>query len=393
MALNPYFTNGINTEQNLIEDLVIEQIKMFGKDVYYIPRTLVKEDKIFGEDVLSKFESAWLIEVYITDIDGFRGDGDMYSKFGIRITDEIEFVMSRKRFSQAVDGIAQIGFQVTGLMNYLGQASVPQNSVSVGLGDPTWGPAIQANPSNYEIVFNGGLIATIATATGTASPGAQWTFTGTWPENETGAPLTIRSKDYAAAIPGASLIAEGRPNEGDLIYLPLSNDLFEIKFVEHEKPFYQLGKGYVWTLRCELFEYSQESINTGITDIDAIEKNNAYQFPIILSEGGTGDFEVGEIVTGEDSDTTAEVVSWDLESRKLVVMNPSGDFSSEGEIIIGEDSGSEWTISSFNSIDSKSTQYKTDLSQNKYFEDSADIILDFTEGNPFGEYGNMGDKF
>jgi hypothetical protein len=393
MALNPYFTNGINTEQNLIEDLVIEQIKMFGKDVYYIPRTLVKEDKIFGEDVLSKFESAWPIEVYITDIDGFRGDGDMYSKFGIRITDEIEFVMSRKRFAEAVDGITGVGFQIENLMNYSGQSTVQENSVSVGLGNPSWGQAIQANPSNYEIIFNDGLTVTIASATGTESPGAEWTFTGTWPANATGAPLTIRSKNYVPEIIGANLIAEGRPNEGDLIYLPLSNDLFEIKFVEHEKPFYQLGKGYVWTLRCELFEYSQENLNTGIPEIDSIEINNAYQFALVLSAGGTGDFEVGEIITGEDSNTTAEVVSWDGETRKLVVMNPNGDFSLAGELIVGSQSESEWQISSFSSIDSKSTQYKTDLSQNKYFEDSADDILDFTEGNPFGEYGDMGDKF
>jgi hypothetical protein len=98
-----------------------------------------------------------------------------------------------------------VGFQIVGLMNYTGQSSVNENSVSVGLGNPSWGPAIEANPTDYEIVFNGGLIATITGASGTASAGAQWTFTGTWPANVSGAPLTIRSKNYSPGNVGVSL--------------------------------------------------------------------------------------------------------------------------------------------------------------------------------------------
>jgi len=98
-----------------------------------------------------------------------------------------------------------VGFQIANLMNYAGQSSVNENSVSVGLGNPSWGPAIEANPTDYEIVFNGGLIATITGASGTASPGAQWTFTGTWPANVSGAPLTIRSKNYSPGNVGVSL--------------------------------------------------------------------------------------------------------------------------------------------------------------------------------------------
>ena len=113
-----------------------------------------------------------------------------------------------------------VGFQISNLMNYAGQASVQQNSVSVGLGNPAWGPAIQANPSNYEIIFNGGFTATIVTATGTASPGAQWTFTGTWPANATGAPLTIRSKNY---VPGGGSGAAATANisDGAISYVQL----------------------------------------------------------------------------------------------------------------------------------------------------------------------------
>jgi len=98
-----------------------------------------------------------------------------------------------------------VGFQIANLMNYAGQSSVNENSVSVGLGNPSWGPAIQSNPTDYEIVFNGGLVATITGASGTASPGAQWTFTGTWPANVSGAPLTIRSKNYSSGNVGVSL--------------------------------------------------------------------------------------------------------------------------------------------------------------------------------------------
>ena len=158
MALNTYFSQGTTGEQGLTQDLVDEQIKMFGKNVFYIPRTLVKEDGVFGEDTLSKFEGAFEVEVYIEDSGGFRGDGDIFSKFGVQISDQVTLVMSRRRFTAAVDDNAQ-------------------------------------------------------------------------------------------------LIVEGRPNEGDLIHIPLANKTFEIQFVEHEQPFYQLGSLYVWGLRCELFQY------------------------------------------------------------------------------------------------------------------------------------------
>ena len=151
MALNSFFTQGTTGEQGLVQDLVDEQIKMFGKNVYYIPRTLVKEDSVFGEDTLSKFEGAFEVEVYLEDAGGFRGDGDIFSKFGVRIQDQVTFIISRRRFTAAVDD-------------------------------------------------------------------------------------------------NATLIVEGRPNEGDLIHFTMVNKTFEIQYVEHEQPFYQLGNQYVWGL-------------------------------------------------------------------------------------------------------------------------------------------------
>jgi hypothetical protein len=460
--------NGTAAEQSLLSDLVTESIDIYGQDVYYIPRTLVKEDTLFNEDTMSTFNGSYLIRAYCNTVDGWEGQGDLLSKFGIRIEDKTTFVVSRRRFATNVDGIAPVGFQVTGLMNYQGQATVPQNSVSVGLGNPAWGPAIQANPSNHEIVFNGGLTATIVTATGTATPGAQWTFTGIWPANATGAPVTIRSKDYVAEIIGANLIVDGRPNEGDLIWAPFSSDLYQITFVEHEKPFYQLGKGYVWEIKCELFQYSQEDLNSGIDAVDIIEDDDSYSLDLTFSAGGTGDFDLGEQVYGNSNNASigythqawnlgftvynggdgydpndppsitfseppiggtqatgivqvnsagqvtgvtlnpgsgytsaptftlepsparpyGNVVSWNPTTRKLVLNNLTGSFK-DNEVIVGEDSGASWTV---NILDSYAMG-EIEGAQNKYFEVQGDIILDFTEKNPFGDIGNLGDIF
>ena len=108
MATNSFFTQGTTGEQDLVGSLVTEQIKMFGKDVYYIPRTLVDRDSVFEEDSLSAFNGAYLIEAYIEDATGFRGDGDMFSKFGVRISDQVTFIISRERFTAAVDDNAQL---------------------------------------------------------------------------------------------------------------------------------------------------------------------------------------------------------------------------------------------------------------------------------------------
>lgn len=460
--------NGTSAEQNLLNDLVTESIDIYGQTVYYIPRTLVKEDTLFNEDTMSSFNGAYEIRAYCNTVDGWEGQGDLLSKFGIRIEDKTTFVVSRRRFSEKVDGIPQIGFQVTGLMNYQGQATVQQNSVSVGLGNPAWGPAIQANPSNYEIIFNGGFTATIVTATGTATPGAQWTFTGIWPANTTGAPLTIRSKDYQEAIIGADLIVEGRPNEGDLIWAPFSSDLYQITLVEHEKPFYQLGKGYVWEMKCELFQYSHEDLDTGIADVDEIEEEDSYSLDLTFAAGGVGAFVPGEQVYGRSHDATigythqawnlgftvwdggdgydpndppsitfssppsggtqatgtvqvnsagqvtgvtlnpgsgytsaptftlepsparvyGNVVSWDPTTRKLRLNNLTGSFK-DNEVIVGEDSGASWTVDILDSYN----MGEIEGAQNKYFEVKGDLILDFSENNPFGEYGDMGDRF
>lgn len=285
MATNSYFTQGTTGEQDLIGDLVVEQIKMFGKDVYYLPRTLVNEDTVFSEDNLSKFESAYQIEAYIETVNGFGGDGDLFSKFGVRISDQVTFIISRTRFTEAVDDNAQ-------------------------------------------------------------------------------------------------LIVEGRPNEGDLVYFPLANKLFKIMFVEHEQPFYQLGKIHVWGLKCELFEFGDEQIDTGVAAIDAIEQDFSVAITVNFATGGTGDFTVGEVVAGGSSNVTAEVKSWDSTNRQLQLYNRTGMFTIP-ETITGQTSGAAWTTASYNTLNNVSSEYDS----NSYFETAADGIIDFTEGNPFGEFG------
>lgn len=288
MALNSFFTQGTTGEQDLVQDLVDEQIKMFGKNVYYIPRTLVKEDSVFGEDTLSKYEGAFEVEVYLEDAGGFRGDGDIFAKFGVRIQDQVTFIISKRRFTAAVDD-------------------------------------------------------------------------------------------------NAALIVEGRPNEGDLIHFSMVGKTFQIQYVEHEQPFFQLGKIYTWGLRCELFEYSDEDINTGVAEVDALETNFANAVGVVLAEGGTGTFVVGETVTGGTTNTTSEVKSWDESTRTLILINRSGRFSS-GETMTGDTSSAVWTTFTYNTINNLNSEYD----QNQAIEYDADAIIDFTQTNPFGEYGDKG---
>ena len=171
---NLYFSDKVRSEQKLYEDIVIESLKIYGQDVYYIPRDLVGEDRIFGDDVPSRFNSAHKIEMYIENVEGFDGEGDLFTRFGVEIRDEATFVVSRNRWS------------------------------------------------NQVAKFDNGITSV-------------------------------------------------RPLEGDLIYLPMTNKLFEISHVEHEQPFYQLSNLPVYKLRCQLFEYNDEDLDTGVEAIDKIE--------------------------------------------------------------------------------------------------------------------------
>ena len=281
MPLSPFFLHGSPSEQRLVQDLVNEHLKMFGQDVYYIPRVIVDQDPMFDEDSLSKFEDAYIIEAYLENVQGFEGDGDLYSKFGVRISDQVTFVIARTRFTELVDD-------------------------------------------------------------------------------------------------NATLIVEGRPNEGDLVYFPLANKLFQIQYVEYETPFFQLGKIHTWGLKCELYEYADEDFNTGVDAIDKVERNLSTTITLNFATGGSGDFTVGEKVAGG----TSEVKSWNSTDRQLQLFNRSGIFTIP-ETVTGQTSSAAWTTASYNTLNNTNSAFD----QNQSFETLADGILDFTQGNPFGEFG------
>jgi hypothetical protein len=204
MARNVYFTQGTRSEQYLVEDLIVESLKIYGQDVYYIPRILVAKDIVFGEDVLSKFEAAYQIEMYFEDVDDFQGQGTFLQKFGIEVEKSATLVVARR----------------------------------------TWEKEIARH----------------------------------------------------------NVTRLTRPAEGDLIYFPLTKKLFEVRFVEHEDPFYQLGKLYVYKLRIETFQYASEKLETGVAEIDAIEDNFTYDQPYIRAEHGEiFDTESGLDISSEDA--------------------------------------------------------------------------------------------
>ena len=194
MVVNPFFLHGSTQEQNLMQDLVNEQIKMYGIDVYYIPREFVREATILREVTSSEFRSYFIIEAYLDSYDGYGGQGDYLSKFGIQVRDDCTFTISRERYE-----------------NYIAPFL---NSRMIFLMD-----SLTAN-NDLPVVH--------------------------------------------------------RPREGDLVYFPYGRRLFEIKFVEHEKPFYQLGKGYTYELQCELFEYEDEVLDTSIDEVDSTIQNEGY---------------------------------------------------------------------------------------------------------------------
>lgn len=183
MARNVYFTQGTANEQFLIEDLIIESLKIYGVDLYYIPRQLVSKDEILGEDRLSQFKQAFPIEAYFENVDSYDGQGAFIQKFGLMMEQSATLVIARRRWKQLV--------------------------------------------GRY----------------------------------------------------GATIIPN-RPNEGDLLYFPLTKSLFDIKFVKHQDPFYQLGKLYVYKLQVELFQYSSERIDTGIPEIDTFETLKSFDVTI-----------------------------------------------------------------------------------------------------------------
>ena len=185
MALNPFFLQGSPGEQRLVQDLINEQLTIFGVEVTYIPRKFVRKQTIIEEIQSSKFDDNFLIEAYVNTYEGHSGAGDILTKFGMSLRDEVTLTISQERFDDFI------------------------------------------------------------------SP-------------------------FLEAMPDDEIEVPSRPREGDLVYFPLGSRLFEVKFVEHEQPFYQLGKNYVYELKCELFEYEDEILDTSIDEIDQVLEETGY---------------------------------------------------------------------------------------------------------------------
>ncbi len=239
MPTNVFFNNfQASQEQLLIEDLVIESIKIYGHDVYYCPRTLVNKDEIYGEDTISSYNTQYMVEMYIKNVMGFQGEGDFMSKFNLQIRDQMTLTIARRTF--------------------------------------------------FDEIAN------------------------------------VESLD--------------RPQEGDLIYFPLNKKIFVVKFVEHEAIFYQLGALQTYDLVCELWEYSNEVLNTGIEDIDKLQKQYSFDMAAYA-------------IKTEDSYVIKDEDGYDLIQEQY-------DFA---------------------------TQVGDSLEDNEEIQAEADDVLDFSERDPFSE--------
>ena len=288
MATNQYFKQKVRSEQQLFEDLVIESLQMFGQDVYYLTREIVNKDKIFLDDVPSRFSDAYKVEMYIENTEGFEGEGDLFTKFGVELRDQATFILSRKRW-------------------------------------------VQLDGKRLEV-------------------------------------------------------ANFRPREGDLIYLPMSESMFEIRRVETETPFYQLKDLPTFRLQCELFEYSGEDFDTGIDTIQDVETEGSFKYNLSLDSGG-GRFIQGETVTQVfDTYNMIGEVAFASDSGNTLHLIHSG--ATDGlfhewtttRSIIGDQSQHVATPTSINQINDILSD-----NQNKTFDDFESDFLDFSESNPFGD--------
>ena len=202
--LNPFFIQGTSGEQDLVQDLINEQLKMYGIEIYYMPREIVSKGKIIKEVLYSRFEKAFPIEAYLVNYEGFDPNSVLMSKFGVKVTDEMTLIVSKERFETYI-------------------------------------------------------------------------------------------AELMKGIPEVNTL---RPNEGDLLYIPLSDSLMEIKYVENRKPFYQLQKNYVYELRCEVYELEDEEINTTINEVDRAVKNLGYTATLTVSGLGVTATAYTSLVTG-----------------------------------------------------------------------------------------------
>ena len=306
MATSVYFSGAVRSEQDLYEDLVTESIKVFGQDVVYLPRESLGEDALLNEE-WSQFTQAYPVEMYLENVEGFEGDGNLLGKFGLEIRDQANLVVTKRRWDQAVG----------------------QN------------------------IVNG----------------------------------------------------QAQPNEGDLIYMTMTQRLFEIKYVEPKSPFYQLQDLPSYTLTAELFEYNDQHFDTGYDEIDAIEWDNATAYSYIVT-ANTANFELGELVTqwtgsndsaGDPINIEGYVAGWEGTEARITIISPHQSTNGDGTFmtfsvqsattkkLIGKNSGTQTYITIDQSGTTKTFYNQDPFADNDEFEVAGDDVIDFTESNPFGD--------
>lgn len=379
MAVNKFFHDSNKTsiaaERNLYKDLVKEAIQIHGHDVYYVNRTFVNEDTLFGEDNSSTFSESQLIEMYVENAEGgLEGEKELVSKFGLDIKDEVTFVVSKERFQDITK----------------------------------------------QIVLESGTSETFG---------------------------AILLEDGTTISESAYLVNEDestdadRPLEGDLVYHPIMGKMFEISFVDHDQPFFQLDNNPVYKLKCRLFEYGSEALDTGVTAIDQIEADSSldvlsYQFTLeqsttfteeialednnllleetdgdnvttetqfgatslmlessdmfyITLKDETGVFEENEVITSTGG---GQAYIKQINSNTLHFEYITGRFAKD-EVITGRTNGFTGTITELNEESHYliNEEFNIDTidekAQNEDFETLDNTILDFSESNPFGDAG------
>lgn len=299
-TVNVYFTHGTRNEQNLVEDLIIESLRIYGQEFFYIPRKLVSKDDILGEDRLSEFKASFPVEMYFENVDSLGGQGAFIQKFGLMMEQSATLVVARRRWEQ--------------LVGRYGQTIIPT-----------------------------------------------------------------------------------RPNEGDLIYFPLTKGLFEIKFVQHQDPFYQLGKLYVYKLQVELFQYSSERIDTGVKDVDAFETLKTFStnttrndtgrvVSITVTNNGSGYLTVPSVtITGDGRGALATaVLGTGDQAGKVIAINVTAEgtsYNTVPTVTISGGGGTGATATANVEIDIDKAESYGD--NNSFKEEAADVL--FNENNPFGD--------
>ena len=381
MAVNRAFhTNNVSAltvEQNLYRDLIKEAIQIYGHDVYYVDRTTVAIDSILGEDSLSKFTTQHPIEMYIEDAEGgFQGEKEIMSQFGLENRNEITFVVSKQRFQQMDSQITlEDGTGTTGGSVLLEAGSIPRSSLS----------AVLDTPTKSFIELNG----TDSSSTNAGDQIIQ-------ENDDTSFILSEESGTEFYLLTDTATTDADRPQEGDLVYHPTLSRMFEVSFVDHDDPFYQLDNNPVYKLRCKQYEYSHEEIDTGITAIDEIEgdlQKDSLEHQFTLEQSSAVNegirlerLALGELLVLDGTDGS----STNAEDNVLM----ENDSTSVGESILLEAGGSDSEDASYliqedvvtGDYTSGGSQDKT--AQNELFDELDDNVLDFSENNPFGDAGS-----